>query len=248
MQLLGATALVTGANRDLGRQFAQQLLGRGAAKVYATARRPELVDLPGVEVLPLDITDPASVTAAAAVAGDVDLLVNNAGVSLGVNLIDGDLADIRRTLDTHFYGTLAVIRAFAPVLAANGGGAILNVLSNLSWMSFDGNNAYAVAKSAQWSLTNGVRLELAGQGTLVTGLVFGPTATETMKAYAERSPETGGLSGVEMNDPVDIVRIALDGVEEGRIEVIADQFGAEAKAALAGDPRAFTLGRPADQT
>lgn len=249
MQLLGATALVTGANRDLGRQFAQQLLQRGAAKVYATARRAELVDLPGVEVLPLDITDPeSSVTATAAVAGDVDLLVNNAGVSLGVNLIDGDLADIRRTLDTHFYGTLAVIRAFAPVLGANGGGAILNVLSNLAWMSFDGNNAYAVAKSAQWSLTNGVRLELAGQGTLVTGLVFGPTATETMKAYAERSPGAGGLSGVEMNDPVDIVRIALDGVEKGRIEVIADQFGAEAKAALAGDPRAFTLGRPADQT
>jgi len=248
MQILGATALVTGASRDLGRHFAEQLLERGAAKVYATARRPELVDLPGVEVLGLDITDPISVAAAAEVAGDVNVLVNNAGVSLGVNLVDGDLTEIRRTLDTHFYGTLAMIRAFAPVLATNGGGAILNVLSNLAWMSFDGNNAYAVAKSAQWSLTNGVRVELAGKGTLVTGLVFGPTATETMKAYADRSLGEGGLSGVYMNDPVDIVRAAIDGIEAGKIEVVADRYGAQAKAALAGDPRAFTLGPEADQT
>lgn len=241
MRLHGATALITGANRDLGRHFAEQLLRRGAAKVYATARRPELVDLPGAEVLPLDITGPASVAAAAAAAGDVDLLINNAGVSLGVNLVDGDLDTIRLTLDTHFYGTLAMIRAFAPVLAGNGGGAILNVLSALSFQSYDGNNAYAVAKSAQWSLTNGVRLELAGQGTLVTGLVFGPTATKTMKAYAEKVLKGGALPDGVMNDPVDIVRTALDGVEAGKIEILADGFGAAAKASLAGDPRAFVL-------
>jgi NAD(P)-dependent dehydrogenase (short-subunit alcohol dehydrogenase family) len=232
MQLRGAIALVTGANRDLGRYFARELLERGAAKVYATARRPELVDLPGVEVLPLDVTDPASVAAAAAVAGDVTLLVNNAGVSYGVNLVDGDLGKIRATLDVHFYGTLAMIRAFAPVLGSNGGGAILNVLSNLSWLSYDGNNAYAVAKSAEWSLTNGVRLELAGQGTLVSGVVFGPTATETMRTHA---------GDAVMNDPVDIVRTALDGIEAGTTEIIADRFGAEAKAALSGPPRAFVL-------
>ncbi|MEU0463798.1 SDR family oxidoreductase [Amycolatopsis sp. NPDC006131] len=232
MRLRGATALVTGANRDLGRHFARELLERGAAKVYATARRPEMVDLPGVEVLPLDVTDPASVAAAAAVAGDVTLLVNNAGVSYGVNLVDGDLNKIRATLDVHVYGTLAMIRAFAPVLGGNGGGAILNVLSNLSWLSYDGNNAYAVAKSAEWSLTNGVRLELAGQGTLVSGVVFGPTATETMRTHA---------SDAVMNDPVDIVRTALDGIEAGTTEIIADRFGAEAKAALSGPPRGFVL-------
>jgi NAD(P)-dependent dehydrogenase (short-subunit alcohol dehydrogenase family) len=232
MQLRGAIALVTGANRDLGRYFARELLERGAAKVYATARRPELVDLPGAEVLPLDVTDPASVAAAAAVAGDVTLLVNNAGVSHGVNLVDGDLSKIRATLDVHFYGTLAMIRAFAPVLGSNGGGAILNVLSNLSWLSYDGNNAYAVAKSAEWSLTNGVRLELAGQGTLVSGVVFGPTATETMRTHA---------SDAVMNDPVDIVRTTLDGIEAGTTEIIADRFGAEAKAALSGLPRGFVL-------
>jgi NAD(P)-dependent dehydrogenase (short-subunit alcohol dehydrogenase family) len=232
MHLRGATALVTGANRDLGRHFAEELLRRGAAKVYAAARRPELVDLPGVEALPLDVTDPASIEAAAAVAGDITLLINNAGVSHGVNLVDGDLAKIQATLDVHFHGTLAMIRAFAPVLGANGGGAILNVLSNLSWLSYDGNNAYAVAKAAEWSLTNGVRLELAGQGTLVSGLVFGPTATETMRAHA---------GDAVMNDPADIVRAALDGIETGTIEIIADRFGADAKAALAGEPRGFVL-------
>lgn len=191
-------------------------------------------------MLALDITDPASVTAAAEAASDVNFLVNNAGVSLGVNLIDGDMEKIRLTLDTHFYGTLAMIRAFAPILAENGGGAILNVLSNLAWMSFDGNNAYAVAKAAQWSLTNGARLELAGQGTLVTGLVFGPTATSTMKAYADSDPGNALPDGF-MNDPIEIIHTALNGVEAGLIEVVADKFGADAKASLAGDPRAFTL-------
>ncbi|TDC75471.1 SDR family NAD(P)-dependent oxidoreductase [Streptomyces hainanensis] len=242
MRLRGATALVTGASRDLGRHFAEELLRRGAAKVYATARRPELVDLPGAEVLALDVTEPASVAAAAAAAGDVDLLVNNAGVSLGVNLVDGDLDEIRLTLDTHVYGTLAMIRAFAPVLAENGGGAILNVLSVLSFQPYDGNNAYAVAKSAEWSLTNGVRLELADQGTLVTGLVFGPTATTTMRAFAERAALAGGaLPDGVLNDPVDIVRTALDGVESGRTEILADHFATAAKSSLAGDPRAFVV-------
>jgi len=165
MDITGSVALVTGANRGIGRQLARQLarqlLERGAAKVYATSRRPELVDVPGAEVLRLDITDPGSVTAAAAAAGDVTLLVNNAGITISTNLVTGDLAEVRREMDTHFYGTLRVIRAFAPVLARNGGGGIVNVLSALSWFSADGANAYAAAKAA-WSLTNGVRLELAG--------------------------------------------------------------------------------------
>lgn len=134
MDLNGSVALVTGANRGLGRHFTQQLLERGAAKVYATARRPESVDVPGVEVLRLDITDPDSIAAAAAVATDVTLLVNNAGVSTGAGLVTGDLDEIRRELDTHFWGTLGMIRAFAPRL---GGGAILNVLSALSWFNYE---------------------------------------------------------------------------------------------------------------
>jgi NAD(P)-dependent dehydrogenase (short-subunit alcohol dehydrogenase family) len=226
MKIANSVALVTGSNRGLGLHFARQLLERGAAKVYATARDAGSVDLPGVEALPLDITDAASVAAAARAAGDVTLLVNNAGIITGENLVTGDPAAIRRELDTHFFGTLEVIRAFAPILAANGGGAILNVLSSMSWVSYDRATAYSAAKAAQWSLTNGVRVELAGQGTLVTGLLLGPTDTDM----------TAGLD-VPKNDPADVVRAALDGVEADRVEVLADQVVVDLKAALSADPR-----------
>ncbi|NEK85932.1 SDR family oxidoreductase [Blastococcus saxobsidens] len=233
MDITGSVALVTGANRGLGRQFAQQLLERGAAKVYATSRRPELVDVPGVEVLPLDVTDPESVAAAAAAAGDVTLVVNNAGITTGSNLVTGDLTEIRREMDTHFFGTLGVVRAFAPTLARNGGGAIVNVLSALSWFSYDGANAYAAAKAAAWSLTNGVRLELTGHGTQVTGVVLGAADTDMMAGY------TGPMSA-----PADVVRAALDGVQAGDWEVLVDDWSRGVKASLAADPREF-YSRPA---
>ncbi|MFG3556919.1 SDR family oxidoreductase [Micromonospora sp. NPDC047557] len=228
MRISGSIALVTGANRGIGRHFTRQLLERGAAKVYATARDPERIDIPGVERLRLDITDPQAVRDAAAVASDVTLLVNNAGITTGTNLVTGDLSTIRSEMDTHFYGTLDMVRAFAPILGANGGGAILNVLSALSWFSYDGANAYGAAKAAEWSLTNGVRLELAAQGTLVTGLHLGAADTDMMADY----------DGDKM-DPADVVRAALDGIEAGRIEVLADEWSAHVKASLAGDPSAF---------
>lgn len=224
MKIAGSVALVTGANRGIGRHFVRQLLERGAAKVYATARRPELVDIPGAEVLRLDITDPDSVAAAAAAAPDVTFLINNAGIATFQNLIAGDLDKIRLEMDTHFFGTLDVVRAFAPVLAANEGGAILNVLSAMSWLAYDGANAYGAAKAAEWSLTNGVRLELAAQGTLVTGLHLASTDTDMMAGW-----------DIEKNDPADVVRTALDGVEAGRIEIVADDATAAVKAALSAD-------------
>ena len=135
MDLSTSTVLVTGANRGLGRALAAELLGRGAT-VYAGARNPDQVDLPGVRPIALDITDPASVAAAAKATGDVTVLINNAGISTGSDLLTGDLDNIRRDMDTNFYGTLSVVRAFAPQIAATGGGAILNVLSALSWFSF----------------------------------------------------------------------------------------------------------------
>src|SRR5947209_9414696 len=137
MLIEGSVALVTGANRALGRQFTEQLLARGAAKVYATARDPRTITTAGVEVLALDLLDQSTIEAAAAAAGDVTLLINNAGVSTGQNLIRGDLEEVRREMDTHFFGTLAVTRAFADALARNGGGAVVNVLSALSWFSWD---------------------------------------------------------------------------------------------------------------
>ncbi|MCZ2815716.1 SDR family oxidoreductase [Modestobacter sp. VKM Ac-2984] len=228
MDITGSVALVTGANRGLGRHFAQQLLERGAAKVYATSRRPELVDVPGVQVLPLDVTDPGSVAAAATAAGDVTLLVNNAGLTTRADLVTGDLADVRLEMETHFFGTLGVIRAFAPVLARNGGGAIANVLSALSWFSTSGANAYSAAKAAEWSLTNGVRIELTEQGTSVTGVVLGAADTDMMAGY------TGPMS-----DPADVVRAALDGVQAGAWEVLVDDWSRGVKAALSADPRDF---------
>lgn len=228
MNLTGSIALVTGANRGMGKHFAQQLLERGAAKVYATARTPERVDVPGAHVLRIDLTDQASIAAAAAAASDVTVLVNNAGIGTNQNLVSGDLAKIRLEMDTHYFGTLDVVRAFAPVLAANGGGAILNVLSALSWFSYDGTNAYAAAKAAEWSLTNSIRLELAEQGTLVTGLHVGAVDTDF----------TAGYDGPKVN-PADVVRAALDGVAAGKLEVLADEWSATIKAALAGDPSEF---------
>ncbi|GAA3137306.1 SDR family oxidoreductase [Streptomyces rectiviolaceus] len=228
MNISGSTALVTGANRGMGRHFAQQLLERGAAKVYATARTPELVDIPGVEVLRLDVTDPASVAAAAHAAQDVTLLINNAGTATRQNLVAGDLDQIRLEMETNFFGPLNMIRAFAPALARNGGGAVLNLLSALSWTSYDGANAYATAKAAAWSLTNGVRLELIGQGTSVTGLVVGSVDTDMMAGY-----------DVEKSDPADVVRAALDGVEARAFEVLADEVSIQLKAALSADPSAL---------
>ncbi|WP_127507095.1 SDR family oxidoreductase [Actinoplanes solisilvae] len=225
MHISGAIALVTGANRGLGRQFAIQLLERGAAKVYATARRPELVNIPGVEVLPLDITDAASVAAASVAAGDVNILVNNAGVAFGTDLVAGDLDVLHREMDANFWGTLSVIRAFAPQLA---GGAILNVLSVLSWIGFQGSGGYAASKSAEWSLTNSVRLELAGQGTQVTGLHLGAADTDMTAGY-----------DVPKADPAVIVKAGLDGLEAGDWEVLADEWSRVAKAGLTADPRAY---------
>lgn len=239
MDLNGSTALVTGANRGIGRHFALELLRRGA-KVYATARRPEIVDVPGAEILRLDITDPVSVAAAAEAAGDVDLLINNAASTAGGNLVTGDMDAIRDVMDSNYWGTLAMIRAFAPVLARNGGGAILNVLSAVAWTTVDGNTAYAAAKSAAWGLTNAARVELAGQGTHVAALVPGPTATEPMLAFAAGAGAGVELAPDALNDPAELVRLALDGLQAGEVEIL-DRYGREAKASLAGPPRAFAL-------
>jgi NAD(P)-dependent dehydrogenase (short-subunit alcohol dehydrogenase family) len=228
MDITDHVALVTGANRGIGRQFVEELLERGVRKVYATARRPELLDDSRVEVLRLALTDHESVVAAARAASDVTLLVNNAGISTGTKLVTGDLAGIHRELDTHFWGTLDVIREFAPVLAANGGGAIVTVLSALSWFNVEGAGAYGVAKAAEWNMVNGVRLELEEQGTLVQAVHLGAADTDIMAGY--EGP---------MIDPRDVARAALDGLAAGDIEVIVDGWSAMVKASLAGDPKVF---------
>jgi NAD(P)-dependent dehydrogenase (short-subunit alcohol dehydrogenase family) len=228
MQIKDSVALVTGANRGLGEKFVRALLDAGAAKVYAAARDPKKVTVPGAIPLALDVTDPEAVLAAAETASDVTLLINNAGSSTGAGLLDGDFADFRREYETHVLGTLAVSRAFAPVLAKNGGGAVLNVLSVLSWFTFPSSAAYSAAKSAAWSVTNALRVGLAEQGTQVTALHVGYMDTD-MTARLD----------VPKVDPASIARIALDGVAAGLHEVVADDVSKQVKSALSIGPEAL---------
>jgi len=227
MDIAGSTALVTGANRGIGRRFVDQLLARGARKVYATARRPELIDTSDARVTPLylDLLDEKSILSAAEAAQDVTLLINNAGIATGANLVTDDLDTIRQDLETHLFGTLRVIRAFAPALAAGGGGAVVNILSVLSWVATEGTGSYAVAKAAEWNMTNGVRLELSGQRTLVQGVHLGAADTDMMAGR-----------DAPMIDPTDVARASLDGVQAGAIEVLVDDPSRFVKAALSGDP------------
>ncbi len=222
MNIAESTALVTGANRGLGRRLANELVSRGAT-VYAGARNPDAVDLPGAKVVALDITDPASVARAVDIAGDVTLLINNAGSSTGTDLLNGDPAQIRLEMDTHFFGTLSVIRAFAPKISTNGGGSILNVLSVLSWVSFPRSGAYCAAKSAEWSMTNALRMQLAEQNIRVAGLHVGYMDTDM----------TASITAPKSN-PADIAKIAIDGLEQDLFEIVADDVSREMQTALAG--------------
>lgn len=220
MKIQGSVAFVTGANRGLGRQFAEQLLARGA-KVYAGARNPETVTLGGVIPVRIDITDPASVQAAAELAADTTILVNNAGTTSYNGLLDGPMDDIRAQMESHFFGTLNVTRAFVPHLVANAPGAILNIASILSWKHIPGIGAYAAAKAALWAQTDAVREELAPKGVAVTGLYVGFMDTD-MAAGVD----------AEKSDPAHIAAAALDGVEAGVAEVLGDEQTRAVKASL----------------
>lgn len=221
MNIKDATVLVTGANRGLGLVFTRELLARGARKVYAAARDPATITEPGVQQLRLDVTNPDDVAAAAKLASDVTLVINNAGIAqAGGFLAEDSEAVTRRIFETNFYGMLSMSKAFAPVLKANGGGALLNVLSVVSWVS-GAMAAYSASKSAAWSLTNALRLELAGQNTQVTALHMGFVDTDLARGFdAPKSTSE------------DIVKRALDGLEAGLDEVLADERSVQVKQGL----------------
>jgi NAD(P)-dependent dehydrogenase (short-subunit alcohol dehydrogenase family) len=229
MNLTGTTALLTGANRGLGRHFAEQLVKRGVT-VYGGARRPETITTPGVIPVALDVTDPESVAAAARVATGVSLLINNAGSFTGASLSDGPIDDIRREMEVHYFGPLGVTRAFAPQLAEQGGGAVLNVLSVLSWVTFPHYSAYSAAKSAAWSLTNALRVELAEQGTQVSALHVGFMDTDMTSHVSDQSSKS---------DPAVVAALALDGVEAGAYEILGDELSHQVRAGLAGGAAAL---------
>ncbi|MFI5669890.1 SDR family oxidoreductase [Streptomyces sp. NPDC051704] len=227
MELKEAVAVVTGANRGLGRHLAAQLSERGA-KVYAAARRPESVDLPGVVPLHLDLADPRSVREAARTASDATLLVNNAGIMTGTPLVAGAWDAVRLEMDTNFFGPLATTRAFAPVIEGNGGGAVLNVLSVLSWFHPAGVGAYAAAKAAGWAMTDAIREELAPRGITVTALHVAYMDTD----MAARIPAG------QKTDPALVAALALDGVAAGEQEVLADELTRSVRQGLGGVPSA----------
>jgi NAD(P)-dependent dehydrogenase (short-subunit alcohol dehydrogenase family) len=223
MSVHDSVALVTGGNRGLGDRFVRALLESGASKVYAAARDPRQVTAEGAVPIALDVTDPDSVRAAARQAQDVTLLINNAGSNVGASVLEGDFADFRREFETHVLGTLGVTREFAPVLARNGGGRVLNVLSVLSWLTSPRAAAYSAAKSAAWSVTNALRLALRPQGTTVSALHVGYMDTDMTRVL-----------DVPKADPADIARIALKALDEGREEIVADEPSRQVKAALSG--------------
>ena len=229
MQLKNSVVLITGANRGIGLAFAREALARGARKVYAAARDPATVKLAGVEAIQLDVTDAAQVAEAAARCADVTVLINNAGIAApGGFLADPTLASTRRQFETNFFGPLRMAQAFAPVLARNGGGAILNVLSIASWINRPMLGIYGATKSAAWALTNGLRHELRAQGTLVTGLHMGFVDTDLTK-------------GIDMpkSTPESVVRQALDALAAGEEEVLADNPTRQVKASLSAGQSAY---------
>jgi NAD(P)-dependent dehydrogenase (short-subunit alcohol dehydrogenase family) len=217
--LEGRHVLVTGANGGLGEQFVAQALERGAAKVYAAARSTRDWDDPRVESLDLDLNDPDAPARAAAVASDVDLLINNAAIAPAGDSISGPEDELRRIFETNFFGTLRVSNAFAPVLAANGGGTLINILSAAAWVSMP--TGYAASKAAMWSATNALRIQLRGQGTHVVGLLVGMIDT----------PMTAGWE-VPKVTPASVVAQAYDAVGDGSLEVLADDVTRDLKSRL----------------
>lgn len=229
MQIKNATVLVTGANRGLGHAFVKALLEAGATKIYAAARDPASITLEGVVPLRLDVTNDADIAAAADLATDVNLLINNAGISRRSPLLaSGAVEAARAELETNFFGPLALSQAFAPILQANGGGGIVNVLSVLSWLSLSGTGTYSASKAAAWSLTNGLRNELRGQGTQVVGVHVGLMDTDM----------TRGMN-VPKTDPSDVARQTLAALIEGHNEVLADAMSRHVKQGLSADQASY---------
>lgn len=227
VQIAGGASLVTGANRGLGAAFVRAIADRGA-KVYAGARDPATINEPGVSAVRLDVTSPTAIAAAAQRCPDVNLVVNNAGVVCNTTFLGAPSLDqARREMEVNYFGPLAVTRAFAPVLADNGGGAVINVLSIVSFFNFPSSASQAASKAAAWSMTNGLRMELRDQGTLVVALHAG---------FIETGP-TGMAAG--FNGPklaaADVVAQALDAVETGQEEVLVDDRTRFMKASLPDD-------------
>jgi len=231
VKIQNSVALVTGANRGLGLAFTQALLAGGARKVYAAARDPASVKQPGIQPVRLDVTNAEQVAAVAAELGDVTLVINNAGVIRGSGFLgEKGVESARAELETNFFGPVNVSRAFAPILARNGGGAIVNVLSALSWVAFPASSTYSASKAAAWSFSNGLRNELRGQGTQVLALHVGYMDTDMVREVA--APKS---------KPEDVARQVLEALEAGKSEILADEVSRRIKQNLSAEPGVYLL-------
>ena len=228
MNVSGTVALVTGANRGIGKAFVAELLARGADKVYAGVRDESSVEVTDPRVVPvrLDVTDPGRIEAVAAELRDVTLLVNNAGVAAFSTPLTAPLDQARREIETNYLGVVGLTQAFAPVLASNGGGAVVTMLSVVSWVAPPGLSTYAGSKAAVWAWTNAARIELRQQKTEVVGVHVGFVDTDL----------TIGVDSAKV-DPATVATAALDGLEAGEIEVAVDEFSRQVKSALSDDQR-----------
>ena len=228
MNVKDSVVLITGANRGLGLELAKAVLAAGARKVYAAVRDPASVTLPGLVPLKLDVTSAADVAAVAAAAPDVSILINNAGIARSASVTDTDGAEhVRAELETNFFGPMALSNAFAPVLARNGGGAIVNILSVLSWLSFPRSSTYSVSKAAAWAWGNGLRHDLRAQGTQVLAAHMSLMDTDMTK----------GLEAAKYQ-PSDIAKVIVDALQAGQEEVLTDDVTRYVKQGL-------TAARPA---
>jgi NAD(P)-dependent dehydrogenase (short-subunit alcohol dehydrogenase family) len=218
----GAAALVTGGNRGFGRALVNELLARGAAKVYATSRTAHPTRDERIVPLVLDVSDDESVAAAANEAPDVSIVVNNAGLSMRTSVLDSPFEDVRSELETNLFGTIRVARAFAPVLARHDSSALINVLSVLSWYATG--SGYEVSKAAAWSATNSMRTQLLAQGTTVIAVHVGYMDTDMVADL-----------DVPKTDPRDVAPQVADAILAGDFEVLADDLTRSVKSRLAKD-------------
>jgi NAD(P)-dependent dehydrogenase (short-subunit alcohol dehydrogenase family) len=230
MPTQGTVALVTGANRGIGKAFVEALLQRGATKIYAAVRDPATIHDgdPRVQPVQLDVTDPERVAALARELGDVQLVVNNAGIARSGTPLSVTLDAARAELEVNYLSLIATTQAFAPVLAANGGGAFVNVLSVASWVGSPFLSTYAASKSAAWNFTNAARVELKRQGTHVVGVHVGFVDTELTAAL-----------NVDKIAPAVVATAALDAVEAGEPEAVVDDVSRQVKAGLSDDQRSI---------
>jgi len=212
MKIEGASVLVTGANRGLGRAFAAELLNCGAATVYAGARDPATVTDSGVVPVALDVTDHAALAALADRLPDVAMVINNAGVGAVGRPLTVDLDAVRAALEVNCIGLLAVSQAFAPALAAHGGGALVNILSVYSWTTIPPICGYAASKAAAWSMTDALRQQMRPHGTQVVGVHVGTIDTDM----------AAGVPGRKLA-PAHVAREVLRAVVAGAEEVLVDE-------------------------